>query len=208
VAQPGDVRGLHRSLLTTLLWRRQGYLGGEAPAWSFSTSRCGCGHGDVWLFANFDEELAEERSKAQGGGARGLKQTCGQGGLSNRASCERGHESAREALRRGDGCYRSRRLRPADGEVIQGAASVVRARSRRIRTVIRESVRRFSAGHPGGHPRDCRTGSSEVTVNSRRDLPRPHDSHGGSARRQRPETRSRSTSVVALTLVSCSPPRR
>ncbi len=133
------------SILTTVLWLQALAGRGEAPAWFIFNIA-------LWLwftvlFANFAEALAEGRSKAQAAALRGLKQTVWAKQLA--APNERGHHRRVRAddLRRGDvvlieaGDYV-----PADGEVIQGAASVDEsAITGESAPVIRESGGDFSA---------------------------------------------------------------
>jgi K+-transporting ATPase ATPase B chain len=133
------------SLLTTVLWLQALAGHGEAPAWFIFNIT-------LWLwftvlFANFAEALAEGRSKAQAEALRGLKQTVWAKQLADRN--DRGHHKRvrAEDLRRGDvvlieaGDYV-----PADGEVIQGAASVDEsAITGESAPVIRESGGDFSA---------------------------------------------------------------
>ena len=133
------------SILTTILWVQALGGTGEAPAWFVFNIT-------LWLwftvlFANFAEALAEGRSKAQAEALRGLKQTVWAKRLADtsvRASITR---MRAEELRRGDvvlieaGDYV-----PADGEVIQGAASVDEsAITGESAPVIRESGGDFSA---------------------------------------------------------------
>ncbi|HEY2339543.1 MAG TPA: potassium-transporting ATPase subunit B, partial [Steroidobacteraceae bacterium] len=111
------------SLLTTVLWVQALAGHGEAPAWFiFSIA--------LWLwftvlFANFAEALAEGRSKAQAESLRGLKQTVWARRLADLNDRSHNRRVRADDLRRGDvvlieaGDYV-----PADGEVIQGAASV------------------------------------------------------------------------------------
>jgi len=133
------------SLLTTLLWLQALLGAGEAPAWFIFNIA-------LWLwftvlFANFAEALAEGRSKAQAAALRGLKQTVWARKLALPADRERATRVRAEELRRGDvvlieaGDYV-----PADGEVIQGAASVDEsAITGESAPVIRESGGDFSA---------------------------------------------------------------
>ena len=133
------------SLLTTALWLQALAEHGEAPAWFiFSIS--------LWLwftvlFANFAEALAEGRSKAQAASLRGLKQTVWARQLADPNDRKHHRPVRAEDLRRGDvvlieaGDYV-----PADGEVIQGAASVDEsAITGESAPVIRESGGDFSA---------------------------------------------------------------
>ena len=133
------------AILTTLLGI-QALLGkGEAPAWFI-------GNVAVWLwftllFANFAEALAEGRSKAQAAALRGLKQSAAAKKLADPADRTRHTTVPATQLRRGDvvlveaGDYV-----PADGEVIEGAASVDEsAITGESAPVIRESGGDFSA---------------------------------------------------------------
>src|SRR5579862_3380423 len=111
------------SIVTTILWVQALAGAGEAPAWFILNVA-------IWLwftvlFANFAESLAEGRSKAQAAALRGLKQTVFAKKLASVRERSR-HSSVRaDQLRKGDvvlvetGDYI-----PADGEVIEGAASV------------------------------------------------------------------------------------
>jgi potassium-transporting ATPase ATP-binding subunit len=133
------------SLLTTVLWLQALGGRGEAPAWFIFNIA-------LWLwftvlFANLAEALAEGRSKAQAEALRGLKQTVWAKQLAE--PNERGKTKSVRAddLRRGDvvlieaGDYV-----PADGEVIQGAASVDEsAITGESAPVIREAGGDFSA---------------------------------------------------------------
>jgi len=133
------------SILTTALWIQALGGAGEAPAWFILNVA-------IWLwftvlFANFAEALAEGRSKAQAAALRGLKQTVFAKKLSSVKERSR-HTSVRaDQLRKGDvvlvetGDYI-----PADGEVIEGAASVDEsAITGESAPVIRESGGDFSA---------------------------------------------------------------
>jgi K+-transporting ATPase ATPase B chain len=111
------------SILTTALWIQALGGAGEAPAWFIFNVA-------IWLwftvlFANFAEALAEGRSKAQAAALRGLKQTVLAKKLSSAADRSRHSPVRADQLRKGDvvlvetGDYI-----PADGEVIEGAASV------------------------------------------------------------------------------------
>jgi potassium-transporting ATPase ATP-binding subunit len=111
------------SILTTGLWVQALVAKGEAPAWFILNVT-------VWLwftvlFANFAEALAEGRSKAQAAALRGLKQTVFAKKLATPTDRSRHSPVKADQLRKGDvvvvepGDYI-----PADGEVIEGAASV------------------------------------------------------------------------------------
>ncbi|HEY4340445.1 MAG TPA: potassium-transporting ATPase subunit KdpB [Steroidobacteraceae bacterium] len=139
------------AILTTLLGI-QALLGrGEAPGW-FITNVA------VWLwftllFANFAEALAEGRSKAQAAALRGLKQSAAAKKLADPTNRTQRTIIAATQLRRGDvvlveaGDYV-----PADGEVIEGAASVDEsAITGESAPVIRESGGDFSAVTGGTH---------------------------------------------------------
>jgi potassium-transporting ATPase ATP-binding subunit len=133
------------SILTTVLWGQALAGRGEAPAWFIFNIA-------LWLwftvlFANLAEALAEGRSKAQAAALRGLKQTVWAKRLADAAVRANVTRVRAEDLRRGDvvlieaGDYV-----PADGEVIQGAASVDEsAITGESAPVIRESGGDFSA---------------------------------------------------------------
>jgi potassium-transporting ATPase ATP-binding subunit len=133
------------SILTTALWLQALGGGGEAPAWFIFNIA-------LWLwftvwFANLAEALAEGRSKAQAAALRGLKQTVWARRLADAARRDAQTRVRAEELRRGDvvlieaGDYV-----PADGEVIQGAASVDEsAITGESAPVIREAGGDFSA---------------------------------------------------------------
>jgi K+-transporting ATPase ATPase B chain len=133
------------SLLTTVLWLQAVIGKGEAPAWFIFNIA-------VWLwftvvFANLAEALAEGRSKAQAAALRGLKQTVWAKQLADPSERGRTKPVRADDLRRGDvvlieaGDYV-----PADGEVIQGAASVDEsAITGESAPVIREAGGDFSA---------------------------------------------------------------
>jgi potassium-transporting ATPase ATP-binding subunit len=133
------------SLLTTALWLQAVSGKGEAPAWFIFNIA-------LWLwftvlFANLAEALAEGRSKAQAAALRGLKQTVLAKRLADPAQRARSTQVRADDLRRDDvvvieaGDYV-----PADGEVIQGAASVDEsAITGESAPVIREAGGDFSA---------------------------------------------------------------
>jgi potassium-transporting ATPase ATP-binding subunit len=133
------------AILTTVLGAQALIAKGEAPAWFIINVA-------VWLwftllFANFAEALAEGRSKAQAAALRGLKQSAAAKKLSDPADRTKLTTVPATALRRGDvvlveaGDYV-----PADGEVIEGAASVDEsAITGESAPVIRESGGDFSA---------------------------------------------------------------
>ncbi|HTX24875.1 MAG TPA: potassium-transporting ATPase subunit KdpB [Steroidobacteraceae bacterium] len=111
------------SILTSVLWIQALIGRGEAPAWFILNIA-------IWLwftvlFANFAEALAEGRSKAQAASLRGLKQTVLAKKLADARNRNPQTRVRADELRRGDivlveaGDYI-----PADGEVIEGAASV------------------------------------------------------------------------------------
>jgi K+-transporting ATPase ATPase B chain len=133
------------AILTTVLGAQALLSRGEAPAWFIVNVA-------VWLwftllFANFAEALAEGRSKAQAAALRGLKQSAAAKKLADPADRARHTTVPATQLRRGDvvlveaGDYV-----PADGEVIEGAASVDEsAITGESAPVIRESGGDFSA---------------------------------------------------------------
>ncbi len=133
------------SILTTALWLQALTARAEAPAWFIFNIA-------LWLwftvlFANLAEALAEGRSKAQAAALRGLKQTVWAKQLAQPENRAHARRVRAEELRRGDlvlieaGDYV-----PADGEVLQGAASVDEsAITGESAPVIRESGGDFSA---------------------------------------------------------------
>ncbi|HTV80632.1 MAG TPA: potassium-transporting ATPase subunit KdpB [Steroidobacteraceae bacterium] len=133
------------AILTTVLGA-QALLGkGEAPAWFII-------HVAVWLwftllFANFAEALAEGRSKAQALALRGLKQSSAAKKLSDPANRTQYSSVPAIQLRRGDvALVEAGDYVPADGEVIEGAASVDEsAITGESAPVIRESGGDFSS---------------------------------------------------------------
>src|SRR6185503_9753588 len=160
------------SILTTLLWVQALGGKGEAPAWFILNVA-------IWLwftvlFANFAEALAEGRSKAQAASLRGLKQAVSAKKLADASDCSRVSRIAADRLRKGDvvlveaGDYI-----PADGEVLEGAASVdesaITGESRvRWRLCLRD----------GRHAIAVRLDRRARNGQSRRDLHRSHDRHG------------------------------
>ena len=133
------------SLLTSLLFVQSLRGAGEAPA-GFIFAICAW----LWftvLFANFAEALAEGRSKAQAASLRGLKQSVTAKKL--RAPRHGAEWTAVPApqLRKGDVfLVESQDLVPADGEVIEGVASVDESSiTGESAPVVRESGGDFSA---------------------------------------------------------------
>lgn len=107
------------SVLTTLLWLRDPeWFTGNVTLWLWFTV----------LFANFAEALAEGRGKAQAAALRGLRRETVARKLVNRdggASGSREEAVPASALRKGDlVVVEAGQLIPADGEVIEGIASV------------------------------------------------------------------------------------
>jgi potassium-transporting ATPase ATP-binding subunit len=133
------------SILTTALWL-QALLGkGEAPSWFILNVA-------VWLwftvlFANFAEALAEGRSKAQAAALRGLKQTVSAKRLADISDRSRLLRVRADELRKDDVVLvEAGDHIPADGEVIEGAASVDEsAITGESAPVIRESGGDFSS---------------------------------------------------------------
>jgi potassium-transporting ATPase ATP-binding subunit len=133
------------AILTTVLGIQALVGRGEAPAWFIIQVA-------IWLwftllFANFAEALAEGRSKAQAAALRGLKQSAAAKKLADPSDRTVQITVSATSLRRGDvvlveaGDYV-----PADGEVIEGAASVDEsAITGESAPVIRESGGDFSA---------------------------------------------------------------
>ncbi|HNC50780.1 MAG TPA: potassium-transporting ATPase subunit KdpB [Accumulibacter sp.] len=133
------------SLLTTALWIQALAGEGEAPAgfilavalWLWFTV----------LFANFAEALAEGRSKAQAASLRGLKQETLAKKLRAPHAARVWTQVAASELRKGDlVLVEAGEIIPADGEVIEGVASVDEsAITGESAPVIRESGGDFSA---------------------------------------------------------------
>ncbi|MCC7483618.1 MAG: potassium-transporting ATPase subunit KdpB [Burkholderiales bacterium] len=141
------------SILTTLLFVQALGGQGEAPAGFILAI-------SLWLwftvlFANFAEALAEGRSKAQAASLRGLKKSTWARKLDGRNYEARGHERNEmqwlpieaDNLRKGDiVLVEAGEVIPADGEVIDGVASVDEsAITGESAPVIRESGGDFSA---------------------------------------------------------------
>jgi potassium-transporting ATPase ATP-binding subunit len=133
------------SLLTTALWAQALVGQGEAPA-GFILGIA------IWLwftvlFANFAEAMAEGRSKAQAASLRGLKQTVQAKFLANPKVRRLPEKIPATQLRRDD-CVlvEAGDIVPADGLVIEGAASVDEsAITGESAPVIRESGGDFSS---------------------------------------------------------------
>jgi len=133
------------SIITTLLWLQALGGKGEAPA-AFILSIA------LWLwftvlFANFAEALAEGRSKAQAASLRSLKKESWAKKLAQPHSGAKWAPIESQYLRKGDAIYViSGDVIPADGEVIEGVASVDEsAITGESAPVIRESGGDFSA---------------------------------------------------------------
>ncbi len=133
------------SILTTVLWVQALGGRGEAPAWFILNVA-------IWLwftvlFANLAEALAEGRSKAQAASLRGLKQTVFAKKLSDPNDRSRHSRARADELRKGDVVLiEAKDYIPADGEVIEGAASVDEsAITGESAPVIRESGGDFSS---------------------------------------------------------------
>jgi K+-transporting ATPase ATPase B chain len=133
------------SILTTLLWARSLGGHGEAPSWFILNVA-------IWLwftvlFANFAEALAEGRGKAQAASLRGLKQAVVAKRLADAQDRSSSLRVRGDQLRKGDVVLvESGDYVPADGEVIQGAASVDEsAITGESAPVIRESGGDFSS---------------------------------------------------------------
>ncbi len=133
------------SILTTILWLQALFGKGEAPAGVIL-------HVSLWLwftvyFANFAEALAEGRSKAQAASLRGMKQ----GVLAKRLLKPQKNADfipvSAADLRKGDHFQvEAGDTIPADGEVIDGVASVDEsAITGESAPVIRESGGDFSS---------------------------------------------------------------
>ena len=133
------------AILTTGLWVHALGGGGEAPAgFTLAVS--------LWLwftllFANFAEALAEGRSKAQAASLRGLKRQTWAKKLEAPHYGAKFHPLEADSLRKGDTVLaQANDVIPADGEVIEGVASVDEsAITGESAPVIRESGGDFSA---------------------------------------------------------------
>ncbi|MBL8534524.1 MAG: potassium-transporting ATPase subunit KdpB [Betaproteobacteria bacterium] len=133
------------SAFTTLLWIEALRGQAEASAWFIAGIT-------LWLwftvlFANFAEALAEGRSKAQAAALRGLKKETWAKKLHGETVSSEWHTVPATDLRRGD-CVlvAAQEVIPADGEVIDGVASVDEsAITGESAPVIRESGGDFSA---------------------------------------------------------------
>src|SRR5438132_1343534 len=127
------------SILTTLLWLQAVVGTGEAPAWFiFWVS--------VWLwftvlFANFAEAMAEGRGKAQAASLRRARRDLQAKRLARPERTARVDVDAASALRKGNAVLvEAGDFIPADGEVIEGVASVNEAAiTGESAPVIRES---------------------------------------------------------------------
>ena len=133
------------SLFTTALWLQALIGTGEAPAWFIGATT-------VWLwftvlFANFAEALAEGRSKAQAAALRATKKMILAKKLREPRFGADWESVPGTDLRRGDVVLvEAGDMIPADGEVIEGAASVNEsAITGESAPVIRESGGDFSA---------------------------------------------------------------
>ena len=177
------------SIFTTGLWFQALFGGqGEAPAWFIGVTT-------LWLwftvlFANFAEALAEGRSKAQAAALRAAKKA-----VMAKKLREPQHDAKVDLvpgtdLRRGDVVLvEAGDMIPADGEVIEGVASVNEsAITGESAPVIREAGGDFSAV-TGGTTVLSDWIVVRITVNPGRDLPRPHDRAG--RRREAPEDAER-----------------
>ena len=133
------------SILTTILWLQALGGQGEAQAGFILTIA-------IWLwftvlFANFAEALAEGRSKAQAASLRGLKKETWAKKLAEPRFGAKWQMTPAADLRKGDVIVvQAQETIPADGEVIEGVASVDEsAITGESAPVIRESGGDFSA---------------------------------------------------------------
>jgi len=133
------------SILTTILWLQALGGQGEAPAGFILAIT-------IWLwftvlFANFAEALAEGRSKAQAASLRGLKKETWAKKLAEPRFGAQWQMTQATDLRKGDVIVvQAQETIPADGEVIEGVASVDEsAITGESAPVIRESGGDFSA---------------------------------------------------------------
>src|SRR2546428_153298 len=149
------------SILTTLLWVQALVGRGEAPAWFiFWVS--------VWLwftvlFANFAEAMAEGRGKAQAASLRKARRDLQATRLARPERGARYETVPASALRKGEVVLvETGDFVPADGEVIEGVASVNEA------AITRESapVVRASGGGPSSGTRGPPKASGRATLES------------------------------------------
>jgi len=133
------------SILTSVLFIQALSANGEASAWFILSIA-------LWLwftvlFANFAEALAEGRSKAQAASLRSLKKETWAKKLEQPVSTAKWLPIESQNLRKGDAIYViAGDVVPADGEVIEGVASVDEsAITGESAPVIRESGGDFSA---------------------------------------------------------------
>ena len=142
------------------------------------------------LFANFAEALAEGRSKAQAASLRSLKKETWAKKLEQPVSTAKWFPIESQNLRKGDTIYViAGDVVPADGEVIEGVASVDEsAITGESAPVIRESGGDFSGRHRW-HSRAVRLDRGARHHEPGRDLRRPHDRNG--RERQTPEDAQR-----------------
>ena len=133
------------SILTTILWVQALGGQGEAPAGFILAIT-------IWLwftvlFANFAEALAEGRSKAQAASLRSLKKETWAKKLAEPKQGAKWNLVPASDLRKGDVIFiEAQETIPADGEVIEGVASVDEsAITGESAPVIRESGGDFSA---------------------------------------------------------------
>jgi len=164
------------SVLTTMLWLEALAGPGDAPAgfilaitlWLWFTV----------LFANFAEALAEGRSKAQAASLRSLKKETWARKLDAPHVSAEATKVLATDLRKGDiFLVHASETIPADGEVIEGVASVDEsAITGESAPVIREAGGDFSAVTPDRRAADCVVVKGDGE--SGRNLRGPHDRHG------------------------------
>jgi K+-transporting ATPase ATPase B chain len=138
------------SIVTTLLWLQALSGHGGTPAAGERAAFVGAVALWLWftvLFANFAEAIAEGRSKAQAASLRSLKKETWAKKLEEPRYGARWHPMESSSLRRGDTVLvLAGDVVPADGEVIEGVASVDEsAITGESAPVIRESGGDFSA---------------------------------------------------------------
>ena len=178
--------------LSTLLFVRDAAVGagtasvaGQIAAWLWFTV----------YFANFAEALAEGRGKARADTLRATQTETPAKRLASLAAVETETVSSRD-LRPGDlVLVEAGDIVPADGEVVEGIATIDEIRDHRRIRAGDPRIRRRSFGGHRRHPPCLRLDQGARHLETRRELPRPHDrawSKAPSARRRR--TRSRSTS--------------
>src|SRR5471032_3344973 len=165
------------SILTTVLWLAALSGQAEAPAGFILAV-------SLWLwftvlFANFAEELAEGRSKAQAASLRSAKRDVMAKKLESANPKSSMRITTATELRKGDiVLIETGDVIPADGEVIEGVVSRRVRDHGRIRSGDPRIRRRLYRGD-GWYPCAVRLDCGARDGQSGRGVPRPHDRDGG-----------------------------